>query len=40
MVGASPCSLMENSAPREVLLTVPAVVFQYLKAESPEVKSV
>ena len=40
MVGASPCSSIENSAPSDVLLTVPAVVFQYLKADSPEVKSV
>ena len=40
MVGASPCSLIENSAPREVLSTVPAVVFHLSKADEPEVKSV
>lgn len=30
---------MTNSAPSEVLLTVPAVVFHLSKADEPEVKS-
>ena len=40
MVGASPCSEIVNLAPREVLSTVPAVVFHLLNADEPEVKSV
>lgn len=40
MVGASPCSEMVNLAPKEVLSTLPAVVFHLAKADDPEVKSV